>query len=294
VKRVLVTGATGFIGRQALEPLRRRGVEIAAVSRQPPDPSNKLLQGMGWRGADLLAPGEAERIVEETRPTHLLHMAWFAKHREYWTSPENRRWVDASLRLVERFRELGGERVVVAGSCAEYDWRAGVCSERETALAPRGLYGESKNALREALGEDDVAWGRIFFLYGPHEHPERLVPSVVRPLLRGDEAQVSEGSQVRDFLHVADVGDAFAALVDSDVNGPVNVASGEGRSVREVVEAAAGAVGRPELVRFGAPVDEEPLVVADVTRLRDEVGWTPARTLAQGLTETVEWWRTHE
>ena len=62
--------------------------------------------------------------------------------------------------------------------------------------------------------------------------------------------------------------------------------------MRGVVEAAAGAVGRPELVRFGAPVDEEPLVVADVTRLREEVGWTPERTLEQGLAEAVEWWRT--
>lgn len=292
MKRVLVTGASGFIGRNTLEPLRRRGFEAAAVSRRPPNPSNKLLQGIRWRGADLLAPGEAERVVDEVRPTHLLHMAWYAVHRDYWTSPENRGWVDASLRLVDRFRELGGERVVVAGSCAEYDWHAGVCVERETPLAPRGLYGTSKNALREALGEDDVAWGRIFFLYGPHEHPGRLVPSVVRPLLRGEEARVSEGSQVRDFLHVADVGDAFAALVDSEVTGPVNVASGEGRSVREVVETAARIAGRLELVRFGAPVDEEPLVVADVTRLRDEVGWRPARTVEQGLAETVEWWRT--
>ena len=233
----------------------------------------------------------AQRAVEEVRPTHLLHLAWFAEHREYWTSPENRRWVDASLRLVQRFRELGGERAVVAGSCAEYDWRAGVCVEDETPLAPRGLYGESKNALREALGEDGVAWGRIFFLFGPHEHPERLVPSVVRPLLHGEQARVSEGNQRRDFLHVGDVGDAFAALVDSEATGPVNVGSGDARSVRELVETAAGIVGRPELVRFGAPVDEEPLVVADVTRLRDEVGWTPSRTLEQGLTETVEWWR---
>jgi nucleoside-diphosphate-sugar epimerase len=277
VKRVLVTGATGFIGRHAAGPLERRGFDVHGISS---------------RTADLLEPGEAERVLEEVRPTHLLHLAWYSVHREYWTSPENRRWVEASLRLVKRFRELGGERVVVAGSCAEYDWSAGVCVERETPLAPRGLYGESKNALREALGEDDVAWGRIFFLYGPCEHPERLVPSVVRPLLDGEEAHVSEGSQVRDFLHVADVADAFAGLVDSDVTGPVNVASGEGRSVRDVVETAARTVGRPELVRFGAPVDEEPLVVADVTRLRDEVGWSRARSLEQGLAETVEWWRT--
>jgi nucleoside-diphosphate-sugar epimerase len=99
---------------------------------------------------------------------------------------------------------------------------------------------------------------------------------------------------VRDFLHVADSGDAFAALLDSGVEGAVNVGSGEGVAVADVVRRIAALAGRPELVELGAlqaPAGEPPLLVADVGRLRDEVGWRPSRSLDEGLRDTVEWWR---
>jgi nucleoside-diphosphate-sugar epimerase len=99
---------------------------------------------------------------------------------------------------------------------------------------------------------------------------------------------------VRDFLHVADVGDAFAALLDSDVEGAVNIGSGEGVAVAEVVQRIAELAGRPDLVELGAleaPPDEPPLLVADVGRLHEEVGWRRFRSLDEGLRETVEWWR---
>jgi nucleoside-diphosphate-sugar epimerase len=285
LKRVLVTGATGFVGRQSLAPLAARGYEVHAVGRQE---------------ADLLDPGAAARLIDELRPTHLLHFAWYAEPGAFWESAENARWLAASVRLLEAFAASGGTRATVAGTCAEYDWRGGgLLSERSTLLAPRTAYGEAKNALHDAAERMSVslAWGRIFFLYGPHEDERRLVASVTRALLAGLPARTTHGRQVRDFLHVADVGDAFAALLDSEVEGAVNVASGEGVPVSDVVQRLATLAGRPDLVELGAieaPRDEPPLLVADVGRLRDEVGWRPARSLDDGLRETVEWWRSTE
>lgn len=296
--RVLVTGASGFVGRNVLAPLAARGFQVHAVARRPLDDVVAT-----WHAADLLDPDAADRVLAEVRPTHLLHLAWYAAHREYWTSVENLRWVEASLRLLRSFRELGGRRAVLAGTCAEYDWSHGVCIERETPLAPRALYGAAKNALREVAEAYaaqvglELAWGRIFFLYGPYEHPERLVASVVRALLRGERALVSEGSQRRDFLHVADAGAAFAALVAGDVTGPVNVGSGVAPTVWDVVDAIAAAIGRPELLDRGSvptPVGDPPLVVADVRRLRNEAGWTPSLSLEDGIARTIDWWRAAE
>jgi nucleoside-diphosphate-sugar epimerase len=185
---------------------------------------------------------------------------------------------------------------VIAGTCAEYDWTGdGLLSEQHTPLAPRTAYGKAKDALHGVADELDlaVAWGRIFFLYGPHEDERRLVASVTRALLAGAPARTTHGRQVRDFLHVADVGDAFAALLDSAVEGGVNVASGEGVAVADVVQRLAVVAGRPDLVELGAletAAGEPPLLVADVGRLRDEVGWSPSRSLDEGLRETVEWW----
>ena len=196
----------------------------------------------------------------------------------------------------------------MAGTCAEYDWAgSGVCTEGSSALADEGAasvapYARCKLAMQRAL-EDfgslnhlSTAWGRVFFQYGPDEHPERLVASVIAHLLKGEEAPCSHGRQIRGFLHVADVGAAFAALLDSRVEGPVNIGSDERRAVGEVLGEIARQIGRPELIRLGARnahPDEPPLLIADVARLRAEVGWRPRFTLGAGLADTVEWWRQH-
>lgn len=282
MSRILVTGATGFIGSHAVEPLRQAGHEVYAI---------------GSRDCDLLDPAAAPRLLNELRPELLLHFAWYAEPGAFWSSEENVRWVEASLRLLRAFAAAGGRRAVIAGTCAEYDWSHPRLSERDTPLAPSTLYGECKHALHriaECWGGLSVAWGRVFFLYGPGEHPARLVSSVASALARGEPAPCSSGEQVRDFLHVADVGRAFAALTASAVEGPVNVGSGERVSVREVVTRLGELAGRPELVELGAlpeRPDEPPELVADVGRLRDEVGFRPSLTLEEGLRGTLDWWR---
>src|SRR5437763_607652 len=150
-----------------------------------------------------------------------------------------------------RSASTGPTRAVLAGTCAEYDWSYGFCSEGVTPLAPQTLYGTAKHALRqvaEAFASQaglSLAWGRIFFVYGPREDERRLVASVARALLAGEEAPTSEGSQLRDFLHVDDVAGAFAALLDAEgVTGAVNIGSGVPVSVRAVVEEVARAAGR--------------------------------------------------
>jgi nucleoside-diphosphate-sugar epimerase len=202
--------------------------------------------------------------------------------------------------LLRRFAEAGGQRAVMAGTCAEYDGEYGFLSESVTPLRPMRLYGRSKHAVQEvgtAFAQEagiSFAWGRVFFLYGPREHADRLVSAVARGLLAGHEVPTSEGWQVRDFLHVEDVAGAFCALLDSSVEAPVNIASGIPVTVREVVAAITAAVGRPELVQWGAqPLreGEPPLIVGDTRRLRDQVGFSPRYDLEAGVRHTVEWWR---
>lgn len=297
MKRVLVTGAGGFIGRHTLPMLARLGFEIHAVTSRTPPPA---LPADHWHALDLLDAGGVERLVREVRPTHLLHLAWDVRPRLFWESLDNLRWVQAGLGLLRVFQTSGGRRVVAAGTCAEYDWRYERCSEESTPKAPGTLYGTSKHALQllqaAACARTGVsgAWGRIFFPYGPHEHPDRLIPSVVRALLAGHEALVSHGKQVRDLLYVQDVADAFACLLDSDLQGPVNIGSGASVTLREVVERIAERLGRRDLVRFGAvepALHDPPVLLAETRRLREELGYTPACSLDEGLDRTIAWWR---
>jgi nucleoside-diphosphate-sugar epimerase len=307
-KVVLVSGAGGFIGRWSVPRLIAGGYEVHAVlARTAGRELPAQLHGAEIHCVDLLDAESVRTMMEVVKPSHLLHFAWIATPGVYWTSPENRRWLAASQHLLQCFHGNGGVRAVMAGSCAEYDWsRVGVCDERTSPLADDGSatvtpYAECKIAMQKALERFggahhlSTAWGRIFLQFGPNEHPDRLVASVIVNLLSGREAPCSHGRQIRSFLHVADVGSAFAALLDSDTVGPVNIGSGDRVTIAELLEEIGLQIGRPELVRLGArsaPPSEPPLLVPKVERLNGEVGWRPHFSLSDGIADTIAWWRT--
>jgi nucleoside-diphosphate-sugar epimerase len=313
-KRVLVSGAGGFIGRWSVPALLRSGYEVHAVlsgnaSRAAP----AQLEGAKIHFADLLDDSQVDELTSEVKPSHLLHFAWIATPGVYWNSAENFRWLAASERLLRSFLAHGGSRVLMAGSCAEYDWsRAEVCDELSSPLAntkaappndataAASPYASCKIALQGILADLgrrehlSTAWGRIFFQFGPHEHPDRLVPSVICNLLLNREAPCSHGRQIRSFLHVADVGEAFAAVLDSALEGPVNIGSDERVALADLVDRIGRQIGRPELLRLGArpaPPQEPPLLVPEIRRLRDEARWRPRFTLNEALSDTIAWWR---
>ena len=296
MSRILLTGATGFIGHHVLTRLRDAGHEVHAVTtKERPQGWDRVT----WHQADLLRSAE---IMSDVVPEVLLHLAWYVEPGRYWTAPENIRWVEASLALLRAFAGASGRRAVVAGTSAEYDWHAvgRRCHEQRTPLRPATLYGAAKHALHAAAAPYaeqagfELAWGRIFFVYGPREPQGRLVPSVGRALLAGKPVPTTRGNQVRDFMHVEDAAAAFAALADSNTTGAVNIASGDPVTVRDVIDTLAQLVGRPDLPRRGALPDREgdpPRLVADVSRLREEVGFAPRIALHEGLAGTLEWLR---
>ncbi|MDW8345135.1 MAG: NAD-dependent epimerase/dehydratase family protein, partial [Verrucomicrobiae bacterium] len=136
-------------------------------------------------------------------------------------------------------------------------------------------------------------WARIFYQYGPFEDQRRLVPHIITSLLRGQRAELTAGTQVRDFLHVEDVGTALATVATSSLTGIVNIGSGTGVTVRHIAETIGELIGRSDLLAFGAkptPLHDPPYVVADTTRLRS-LGWQPRYNLRSGLAQTIAWWK---
>jgi nucleoside-diphosphate-sugar epimerase len=286
LKRVLVTGGTGFIGRETLTRLRARGFEVRLVARAPA--SDALV-------CDLLT-GELDRLMRAAAPTHLLHLAWFVEPGAFWTSPLNDDWAAASLRLLDAFAAAGGARAVVAGSCAEYDWSEARLSEDSTPLRPATPYGRAKAGLYAAamaaaprLGVS-LGWGRIGFPFGPRDRPARLVSGAIDRMGAGATLDCSEGRQIRPFVHVEDVAAALVQLLDGPVEGAVNIATDESASVRQMVEWVAEALGVRGLARFGAlpTAPGEPAALsADVRRLYDEVGFRPRCGLRDAVFRTV-------
>jgi nucleoside-diphosphate-sugar epimerase len=294
--RVLVTGASGYVARQTLEPLARLGFEVHGVARRPlAEPACR------WHALDLFDAAAVAAAIDTIRPSHLLHLAWTTEHGKFWSDPANETWRAATLELVERFIAAGGRHCVIAGSCAEYDWGGTApLSEARTPLAPATPYGQAKLATFRAVQAKAAAAGlshahaRLFFSYGPHEQPQRLVPVIIRALLKGEPARLTAGTQRRDFLDVRDLGRCLALLLASEVAGAVNVASGEGVAVAHIAALLGDIIGRPDLVQLGAlplPPAEPPAIVADIGRLRREVSAAPEIAIERGLADAVAWWR---
>jgi len=299
MKKVLVTGANGFIGRHTLQPLVDQGFEVHAVTSKPIN-SHTVNVNCTWQIVNLLDLEQIKELVLTVKATHLLHFAWYNIPGKCLTSEENFLWVQASLELLRQFREQGGERVVMVGSGLEYDWNYGYCSEDLTPRKPHTIYGVCKNALQEMLKayseitQLSSAWGRIFNVYGPYDHPKRLVSSVICSLIQNQPALCSHGNQLRDYLYVQDVANAFASLLENqNITGAINIASGQPITVKEVVYKIAEQLGKTNLLRLGAihpSVNEPPLFVANVNRLVEEVSFLPRYSLDTSLEQTIQWW----
>jgi nucleoside-diphosphate-sugar epimerase len=284
-ERVLLTGATGFVGRQVAGALLARGFAVHGVGRSAPSAASGGGPVVGERvvfhQADLLDEATHRALLRDIGPAVVLHAAWYVEHGKFWTAPENAAWCHASLALARHAVEAGARRFIGLGTCAEYaDRDAGDDQPwpETRRIAPATPYGQAKAQLAAELAKLPIptAWARLFLMFGPGEPPARLVPSIVGALADGRPALCASGRPVRDFASTRYLGEALAALVGSEATGPVNIASGEPRSIAEVARFLGQSAGRPDLIRLGALPDrpgEVPVMVADVTRMRRDVGF---------------------
>lgn len=297
--RVLLTGATGFIGSHVARRLLASGHGVTAVVRPAGDPwrIEDLFGSITVIPGDLSTPSALRGPLASARPDLVVHLAWGGQLGA--PAQDNLTALSASLELLRMVSEIGCRRVMIAGTCFEYEAGEGELTEDSPAV-PRDLYGACKQALFLAASRFagraglQLTWPRIFYVYGPGEDPRRLVPSVALALLENRPAPTTRGEQVRDYLHVEDVADALVTIAERGAAGVVNVASGRTVTVREIVTGIGELLGRPDLLRIGelSYREGEPMrIVAGVRRLREEVGWKPRYDLVGGLTQTVTWWK---
>lgn len=295
MKRVLVTGATGFVGHSCLAQLENSGFEVHAVTRHSLSNTTKTR----WHYWDVRNSDNTRALMSSIRPTHLLHLAWCAKPKTCWTSPENIVWLRNSIELFQWFEQAGGTRIVATGSCAEYDWTSGVCHEKTTPCCPSTLYGRTKLAAATYLDAMrhsglSTACARLFFMYGPGASEHRMPGVVMSALSRNEPARCSDGTQLRDFLHIEDAARAIVSLLDSEIVGPINICSGVATPIRRIAEYVAELMGQSHLLRLGelpTPTHEPPLIIGDNTRLREELGWSVCLSIEERLQQTVTAWQ---
>lgn len=283
--KVLLTGASGFLGRSVLELLTRQGIDTVVAGRGNP----QGVSASNFLQVDLLGSVDFDELAKSSGATHLLHLAWYAEHGAYWTSPLNLRWVDATVRLTEAFCLAGGKQVVLAGTCAEYDWSYGYCTETNTPVNPATLYGTAKDVTRRLVtavcAEHQVpcAWGRVFLPYGPGEDRRRLIPALIDVF---DGKRVPFGvnaTAFRDFLHVEDVAAGFLALLQGETVGAFNICSGQPVEIAEVVKLLAKSRNADPQLVLGLSTDrpgEPALLVGDNKKIL-KLGWRAKHKLSE-------------
>jgi nucleoside-diphosphate-sugar epimerase len=293
MRRVLVTGASGFIGAHCLRRLAPEDCEIHAVNRSG---HGDAAAGVTWHAADLRDPAQALTLIAKIRPTHLLHGAWIATPGLYSQSPENLTWLQSTIALAAAFGAHGGTRLVGIGSSAEYSPDDRPCAEDETPIRPATIYGKCKAAgwlaVQAAAQQHGfaAAWGRLFLPYGPGDPPQRLIPSVLGALRAGKPVATTHGRQQRDFIYAPDAADLLVRLLLSQEAGAFNIGTGHASTVRSVVEYLASRCGRPDLPQFGAVAmapGEPAVLVADMSKVQRRLSWSPATDIQNGLADVV-------
>ncbi len=289
--RIFMTGASGFVGAPVAQALVEAGHSVTTLAFDRPA---EVPAGIASVAGDLCDVSTYGPALDRMAPELLVHLAWYLDPRDYTRARVNLDLVAGSAALVERALAAGCRRIVVSGTCSEYA-PSEVTLDEDAPLHGQSLYAACKVALFHLVREQARAagaaycWPRLFNLYGPREAPARLVPAVIAALSSGGRARVSAGTQIRDYLHVEDAARALAAIALGDVEGPINVGSGEGVAVRRVVEILASLLDGTDRVDFGAiqtRPDETPRVVAEVSRLR-RLPWSPRFDLASGLADVV-------
>lgn len=259
---ILLTGATGFVGRQVLRALSERDCRVRPVVRQGKQdwlPSSASIETV-VASPDIFAESVAWWAGAARGVDTVIHAAWYAEPGLYLQSPKNHECLSGTLRLAQGAIEARVRRFIGVGTCFEYDLGAGRLTI-ETALKPTTAYARAKvdafNALTQLLPQHGIAfaWCRLFYLYGEGEDAHRLVPYLRARLKAGEPAELSSGKQIRDFLDVRQAGRMIVEAALGSVQGPVNICSSTPITVRQLAEQIADEYGRRDLLRFGARPD---------------------------------------
>ncbi len=290
--RLVVTGATGFIGRAFVRQAVAAGHVVAALIRPGSTMAPAIHPAVSVTAGTLATPPWNDLV--QFAPDVCVHTAWITDAGVYLQSAENRRYLSESLAFVTGLFERGVGHAVVLGTGAEYRPCVGPLRETCSPLEPRSPYAQAKHDLRLALAERvrlagaRLTWARVFQPYGPGEPTTRMCSTVVRRLTAGERVTLDTPNAVRDWIHVDDVAAALLRLVEGRVDSAVNVGTGVGRTVEQVARTIAGLLGRPDLIAAGpATADGLGPLVADPARLRG-LGWAPRVELKAGLATLIE------
>ncbi|MDF1726697.1 MAG: UDP-glucose 4-epimerase GalE [Sulfitobacter sp.] len=317
--KVLVTGGAGYIGSHACKALARAGHQPITFDNLDTGWEDAVKFGPFEQG-DLLNEARLAEVFDRHRPVAVMHFAALSQVGDSMAQP-GRYWrnnVTGSLNLIEAALAANCKQFVFSSTCATYGDQDGVVLDEDTPQHPINPYGASKRAIEEMLGDFGRAQGlrSVIFRYfnvagadpeaevGEFHRPEtHLVPLLLDAIegkraaltVYGTDYDTPDGTCIRDYVHVSDLVDAHIAgldwLLDGRDSRVFNLGTGDGFSVREVIDHAAHVTNREvPIIEGGRRAGDCTKLVSGSDRARSELGWRPNRsTLEQMITDAWRW-----
>lgn len=263
MKKIILTGATGLIGKEAIYFLESAGYKVYCIR------SNEC---------NIFDYDSISNLFSKIKPEYLLHFAWFTGE-GYLEDSINQKFVDASMNMLEQFKNNGGRKAVFAGTCFEYKFQDKPLKETDE-TEPQTLYAKSKIKLYKLATEYcnknsiDFGWGRIFYVYGHEENEKRLTPYIINNLKNNKPVEIKCGQLIRDYMYTKDIAHAFVQFLDSNVTGIVNICKGKGTSLGEYAKIIAKELGKEYLLTIKTEKTNQPqIILGDNSILTNQIGF---------------------
>ena len=305
--RVLVTGASGFIGSHLTKRLVAEGAEVhavtPAVSSVYPERLLDVRTSIVLHEANITDRSAMDALAKHAKPSIVFHLAAYTHVGKSWQRVDEcvQTNVQGTVNLLQALDSIGYDRFVNTGTSEIYG-DIDVPFREDANVNPNSPYSVSKYAAERfcRMFRQGHGWPivlvRPFNAYGPAQSPDRIIPETIVRALRKQELKTTSGKQTREFNYVDDLVDGFvlAATVPGVEGELINLGGGEEIAIRDVVTAVLDVMGNPITAQIGALPDRPTEIwrmFCDSTKARELLGWKPRHTLREGLESTIEWYR---
>lgn len=287
MKKVIVTGINGLVGQYIAAPLKELDFEVYGIGTK-----DIKTDKFNYVKLNINNALETENIFKDIKAQYLIHLAWDTK-KGYLESDANFDLLTSSINMLKYFSENYGKKAVFIGTCFEYKFKNDPLKENDE-LNPTTIYAKSKNYLRE-LSElycnkhnIDFSWGRIFYTYGNNENPNRLFPHIINSLKNNQKVSINYSQLKKDYIFAGDIAKAIALLINSNVNGTINLCTGNAISLEEVALTIANKLGKAELLDLKKLQTNEPeIILGDNSRLLNELNFSDYTSIDNWLNHII-------